>query len=118
MRSRKLKDYLALILLAACVSCFAPQLLRAQDSDDDDSNEPEKPFVNLGISISPDNTARVDALWRRACRNSHPVRLPPGAAGADGCNSRWIPSPPAYFCFLAWPKGALRAAGSRGVCLV
>jgi len=59
MRSRKLKDYLALILLAACVSCFAPQLLRAQDSDDDDSNEPQKPFVNLGISISPDNTARV-----------------------------------------------------------
>jgi len=59
MRARQLQKLPTLFLLIAAALCFAPQI-RAQDSDDgDDSDEPSKPFVNLGLSINPDDTARV-----------------------------------------------------------
>ncbi len=59
MRARQWQKLFALILLVAAALCFAPRV-RAQDSDDgDDSDAPKKPFVNLGISMNPDDTARV-----------------------------------------------------------
>src|SRR5262249_17362408 len=58
---RYLQKFRSPVLLLACAIVFAPQLLRAQDSgDDDDSNDaPTKPFVNLGISIAPDDSAKI-----------------------------------------------------------
>ena len=59
MRARQLQKFFALFLLVAAALCFAPQL-RAQDADEgDDSDEPKKPFVNVGVSINPDDSARV-----------------------------------------------------------
>src|SRR5262249_59574404 len=59
MSARQLQKLLALLLLVAALTPFAPRV-RAQDSDDgDDSDEPKKPFVNLGLSIHADDTARV-----------------------------------------------------------
>src|SRR5262249_7458182 len=58
---RSLQKFRSLFLLLACAIVFAPQLVRAQDSgDDDDSDDaPAKPFVNLGISIAPDDSAKI-----------------------------------------------------------
>lgn len=55
-----LKKIRFLVLLIASAIVFAPQLLRAQDSgDDDDSDAPAKPFLNLGVSIAPDDSAKI-----------------------------------------------------------
>ncbi len=59
MRARQLQKWFALVLLVAAATAFPPWVY-AQDSDDGaDSDESKKPFVNLGVSINPDDTARV-----------------------------------------------------------
>jgi len=61
MKSRRLQKSLLLLLLCAAASCFAPQLLRAQDSDSGDDNSPEhqKPYVDLYIRIAANDSANV-----------------------------------------------------------
>ena len=59
MRTGHLRRFLAVILLAACATCTASQLVGDKGPGSGDSSDEDFPFVDLSVRISASDSADV-----------------------------------------------------------